>query len=175
MTNRWVARSRALLLGMLASVACAPTGRPAPRVVNDPCQDSAYLAMKARPVDSLSEREFQLLRDHQRLCLEVRQLTTLPAGAQHATIDPHQLIPSTKPGIGPGTSDIFIENVSNVPVIITALRLYDCTNIRTACTVSYPRARIGPGQIQRILTVHAFPDGASSFRYEYQYEVAGGH
>ncbi len=134
-------------------------------MVNDPCVDSAYLALKARPVDSLSEREFQLLRDHERLCLEVHQLTTGASGAQRTTLDPHLLRPSTKPGVMPGTSDIVIENDSDVPVIITSVRLYDCLNIRTACTLSYPRVRIGPGQSQRVATVHAMEGEPSSWAH----------
>jgi hypothetical protein len=44
-----------------------------------PCSDSLYLALKRKPVDSLSTREYELFRDRDRACLQ--NAGTQPVGA----------------------------------------------------------------------------------------------
>jgi hypothetical protein len=40
----------------------------APALAQSPCSDSSYLAMKRRPVDSLSAREYEVFRERDRAC-----------------------------------------------------------------------------------------------------------
>jgi len=161
----------AALVGILAGAACASKQHATPSAVG-PCQDSLYLALRARPVDSLSEREFQLLRDRDRVCLETATLSAAgPArSAPPASVNPNQVQGSTEAGLIPGTTDLYIENLSAAEIVISAVRLYDCVNITTACTVTRPQVRIPPGQELRVGMVRAMPESASSFRWEYHYE-----
>ena len=76
-------RSRALAilacLFVLPAVAGAQSSAPAA------CSDSLYLALKRRPVDSLSAREYELFRDRDRACLQ-------PAAGQGAAADASSVV-----------------------------------------------------------------------------------
>lgn len=63
---RWVVPAFALALTACAS---APSPPPEP----NPCTEPLYLRLKAAEPDSLSEREFERLRDMDQACREYRQ------------------------------------------------------------------------------------------------------
>ncbi len=160
-----------VLLGIVAA-ACAHSPQAGPQLVNSPCTDSQYLALKARPVDSLSEREYQFLRDRAQACLEVQKATAVKATPARPTsaFDPHQMESFSKSGAFPNTDDIYVRNNSNVTIVVVELRLLDCVNMATVCGTSYPRVTVGPGQTQRVMTVHRIPDAASSFSFTFRAE-----
>lgn len=62
------------MAGLFALAGCAtatppPTASP-PVAVADPCLDQQYVALKARPLDSLSEREYAYFLQYDAACLE---------------------------------------------------------------------------------------------------------
>jgi hypothetical protein len=70
---------RLLALFFAAQIAfsgCAPViqqaNQPDP---NSPCNDPVYVALKARPVDSLSAREYERLRDLDKTCVNWMAVT----------------------------------------------------------------------------------------------------
>lgn len=75
-----VALFAALLLAGAPTIARAQAAGQAPVA----CSDSTYLALKRRPVDSLSTREYELFRDRDHACLQqggAPTSTTAPADA----------------------------------------------------------------------------------------------
>ncbi len=160
-----------LLLGLLSARGTA-SAQAGPTTVNDPCADSQYLALKARPVNGLSEREYQLLRDQQRACLDIQKLKakSAPAPLSAADFDPRKLEAFSKTSAFPNTDDIYVRNNSGVPIVVVEIRLVECVNMVTVCGTSYPRITVGPGQTQRVLTVHRSPDEGSSFSFQFKAE-----
>lgn len=145
-----------------------------------PCQDSAYLAMRAQPVDSLSEREYEVFREREAACLEIQRARAgadeereraVPAGA----VQPWMIEARVEPGSAPGEQDIVIRNESDYRVMITALRLYECRGTRTFCGLTRPNVAIHPHQERKVLTVRYFQNAAvRSFQFEYQYQAVPG-
>ena len=81
----------------------------------------------------------------------------------------------TEAGEGVGTHNIYVENGSDVPIVVTSVRLIECRNIRNACGPKRLRTRIRPHDSRLVLTVRS--TGAStgwSYRYEYSWEVDQG-
>jgi len=63
--------SKLAVLAFAATIALAPpSGASGQTVPPSPCSDSLYVALKRRPVDSLSTREYELFRDRDRACLQ---------------------------------------------------------------------------------------------------------
>ena len=60
--------------------ACAPASGP--RVVNNPCDEPSYRALKARSVDSLSKREYEQLQRGDAACANMTQLLAASASAE---------------------------------------------------------------------------------------------
>lgn len=80
----WRPRALVSLAFLLVMPALAGAQSTAPVA----CSDSLYLALKRRPVDSLSAREYELFRERDRACLQSGTVQP-PAGApaQGATAD----------------------------------------------------------------------------------------
>jgi hypothetical protein len=157
----------------LALAACAAPAA-GPRVANNPCEDPAYRALKAQPVDSLSEREYQQLQEGNTACAQVTALLARSAAGGNprpqGRLDTDawtQAIPE-QPG-----QEIHIRNNSNVPIIGTQVTLNSCINLADPCGSHHPRIRIQPGDARRVLRVR-YRDGQvnSSFQYSYRVEPA---
>ena len=77
---------RVAALGLVAALAGCyhgpwdPGEKTAPAVtrsaLNSPCADTSYQRMKRTPVDSLSQREFEIFRMHDAACLEFQSRGT---------------------------------------------------------------------------------------------------
>lgn len=161
------------------AAACVPMpGAGSPP--SGPCQDSAYVAMRAQPVDSLSEREYQVFREREAACLEIQRARAgadeegqraVPPGA----VQPWMIQARVEPGSAPGEMDIVVRNESDYRVMITAVRLYECRGTRTYCGLTRPNVAVHPHQERKVLTVRYFQNAAvRSFRFEYQFEPASG-
>lgn len=91
-------RAIALLL-CLTLTACAATppsanrsGYPAPAaktrpLAPSPCSDSLYLALKARPLESLTDREYSYFADHDNACMEYQRTAKESEAAADRQID----------------------------------------------------------------------------------------
>lgn len=154
---------------LLFAAACAAPAS-GPRVVNDPCQDPQYLALKAQPVDSLSQREYQLLRDAAAACARVTELAAAggdaPARPGHLDTDAW-----TEPARNESGAEIFVRNKSTVPIIVTEVELVNCSNLADACGTTYPRIRLAPGDVRRVRRVRYGANGINS-RFQFRYSVA---
>jgi hypothetical protein len=76
--------SRLAVLAFAAAIALAlPSAASGQNPRPSPCSDSLYLALKRKPVDSLSTREYELFRDRDRACLQSAgtQPTSASSGA----------------------------------------------------------------------------------------------
>ncbi|MFS8533397.1 hypothetical protein, partial [Sphaerobacter thermophilus] len=60
-------------LATLLATSCATT-RPNTAQEPNPCIDPVYLALKERPVDELTPREYERLRDLDRACAEYQHI-----------------------------------------------------------------------------------------------------
>ena len=63
---------RPVLIGLVAAltIGCA-SANPRPQAVEpNPCTNPTYLALRERPLNELSEREYEHLRDLERACAE---------------------------------------------------------------------------------------------------------
>jgi hypothetical protein len=145
------------------------TGAAAAQTVESPCADSLYQALSAKPLDDMSEREYEYFRVRERACLEHQARAALVNQPRATRPDRRpELEASTRPNPH-GGADIHLRNASDFPVIVNSVRVYNCVNIRpVSCAVHYPRIRLAPGQSRRVLTVrYGSLQERSSYRYEY--------
>jgi hypothetical protein len=145
-----------------------------PRIANNPCDDPAYRALKAQPVDSLSQREFQQMQQGDAACAQVAAV--LAASANDAPRGPEPRIDTdawTQAMANESGQEIHIRNTSNVPIIVTEVTLNSCINLADACGRHFPRVRINVGDVRRVLRVR-YGTGTitSSFQYSYRVEPA---
>lgn len=63
-------KSRFGLMALLALLVFLPVTSSAQGRDTSPCSDSLYVALKQRPVDSLSAREYELFRERDRACIQ---------------------------------------------------------------------------------------------------------
>src|SRR2546427_12924028 len=71
--------------------------------------------------------------------------------------------------------EIYITNNSSVAVVIPSVRLYDCQNVGSPCTLIPLKIPIGPGQRKRVATVRASDrERAFSYHYKWTWTAAGG-
>lgn len=153
----------------LATASCASlAGGPS----SDPCQDPRYLALRAQPVDSLSEREFELLKQRDQACLDGRDAASAPGERRvSARVEPHLIEATTESAYGGGWY-VFIQNHSDAVVVITGINLVECRNIRGSCGMKRMNVELAPGQRERVMIVRPRPGGGDShFRYTYQYKA----
>jgi hypothetical protein len=162
-------RLLALVLPVLAA-ACATAG---PRVANNPCEDRAYRALKAQPVDSLSKREYEQLREGDAACAQVTAVLAASASAPPRRpaprLDTDAYTQAMQNELG---YEIFIRNKSNVPIIVTSVTLTSCVGIRDVCGTQHPRTRINPGDVRRVGRVRYQENMQASFQYTYRVEPA---
>lgn len=77
----------------------------------------------------------------------------------------------SEPSYGGGFS-IFVQNTSTVPIRVTGLSLYDCTNVRNRCdlirlnVLVAARARVRVGGVEP-----GSPDRGTEFRYSFTWAV----
>ncbi len=72
--------------------------------------------------------------------------------------------------------DIYITNNSSVAIVITSVRLFDCQNVGSPCTLIPLKIPVGPGQRKRIATVRPRDrERAFSFHYNWTWSAAGAH
>ncbi|HEX6908880.1 MAG TPA: hypothetical protein VF142_00715 [Longimicrobium sp.] len=164
---------RTLLLALatpLLMAACATAG---PRVTNNPCDDPQYRALKAQPVDSLSEREYAQLQEGSAACEEITRVlaggavASRPGSRQPGRLDTESYTQAMEHEPG---SEIFIRNTSSVPILVTSVTLNSCVGIRDACGTHHPRVRINPGDARRVLRVRFRADAITN-TYTYLYRV----
>jgi hypothetical protein len=156
--------------GLLLFAACA-TPAAGPRVANNPCDDPQYRALKAQPVDSLSQREYQALQEGDAACAEITRILASSSGAaprREERIDTDAYTQAMRNDEG---SEIYVRNLSSVPIIVTSVTLTSCVNLADPCNTQYVRVRIPIGDARRVLRVRYRVGGISSrFLYSYQVE-----
>lgn len=161
----------ALTALMLAACAAPASG---PRVANNPCEDPQYLALKAQPVDSLSEREYQQLQQGNTACAQVAAV--LAASADDESRRPPRHLDTdawTQAMANESGSEIHIRNKSPVAIIVTEITLTTCINLADPCGTHRPRVRIEPGSARRVLRLrYGTGLAASTFAYTYRVEPA---
>ncbi|HVH12365.1 MAG TPA: hypothetical protein VM759_04905 [Longimicrobium sp.] len=152
--------------------ACAPASGP--RVVNNPCDEPSYRALKARSVDSLSKREYEQLQRGDAACANMTQLLAASASAEprrpppRLDTDAHTQAMQSELG-----SEIFIRNRGTVPIIVTSVTLHSCVAVADVCGTQYPRTRINPGDVRRVMRVRYQAESVNaSFQYTYRVEPA---
>lgn len=88
--------SFAAVAGLVALAACAPLPQqptnsppqrdtpawPPPGVAAGPCADSAYVALKAKDLDEMSDREFAIFQQRDKACLDYQSETRITAAAK---------------------------------------------------------------------------------------------
>ena len=71
------------------------------------------------------------------------------------------------------SQSIYILNNSSVPVTITSIRLTECANVASACTLIPLRVRIEPSNRSRVFVVRPVdPDRAYSYKYAWTWSAA---
>lgn len=165
---------RTFLLALAAPLLMAACASAGPRVTNNPCDDPQYRALKAQPLDSLSEREYAQLREGNAACEEITRLlagnatAASPAPRQPERLDTEAYTQAMEHEPG---SEIFIRNTSPVPILVTSVTLTSCVGIRDACGTHHPRVRVNPGDARRVLRVRFRADAiTTTFRYHYRVE-----
>jgi hypothetical protein len=164
---------RTLLLALVAPLLVAACASAGPRVANNPCNDPQYRALKAQPVDSLSEREYAQLQESNAACEDITRLlagnaaSANPGPQQPERLDTEAYTQAMEHEPG---SEIFIRNTSSVPILVTSVTLNDCVGVRDACGTHHPRVRINPGDARRVLRVRFRADAITN-TYTYLYRV----
>jgi hypothetical protein len=68
---------------------------------------------------------------------------------------------------------IYITNNSSVPIVVTSIRIAECRNVASPCTLIPLRVPIGSGQRKRVFVVRpADPERAYSYRYNWTWGAA---
>lgn len=143
-----------------------------------PCADSLYQALRGKPLQDLSEREYEYFMQREKACTDFQTLNRL--------VNEPKTAPAARPSSGrPETEtftrassldrgvDVYVRNVSDRPVIVNSVRVYDCVGLRdTSCGMHYPKARLLPGQSRRVLSIRFREGERSSYRYTYHTSAA---
>lgn len=161
-----------LALSALARPAAAQNGAAPPR---NPCADSLYQALRARPLDALSEREYAYFQQREKACTDFQRFSALAnqtPQAQRASRRPLDTEATTRQAALGNAADVFVRNNSDRPIIVNSIRLYDCQNLMTICGMHYPKVRIAPNQQRRVFTIRYGSEGAPS-SYRFEYSVSG--
>ncbi|MGA9853015.1 MAG: hypothetical protein WBR15_08805 [Gammaproteobacteria bacterium] len=99
----------------------------------------------------------------------------LPIPVEKPNCDLHQQVCSWAETPAESRSQsIFIRNNTQWPILVTAMQLYGCINVRQACTVRQVKIELSPHASKKVFVVDpANPDGAYAyqFRYEYRFEI----
>lgn len=95
-----------------------------------------------------------------------------PAPSRHVPPSEHTVIAETDPSFD-GQS-IYILNNSSVPIVITSVRLTECVNIASPCTLIPLKVRVEPGNRTRVFHVRpADHERAYSYKYAWTWSPAG--
>lgn len=174
-------RYPALLVGLALSIglmAALPSRGAAQAVPASPCADSLYQALRTKPLNDLTEREYEYFKQREKTCTEFQRLAALANRPANAPAPPRREPISTEAftrAAGTGNAvDVFVRNNSEVPIIVNSVRVFDCRNVRdTSCTMHYPKTRIRPNETRRVITIR-FDSGldGNSYRYEYHTSAA---
>lgn len=164
-----------LLLLALAFAAATVFGAPAAaqqQPAASPCADSLYQSLRAKPLQDLSDREYEYFMQRENACTEYQTLNRLvnaPRPAAPATDWSRRSTETyTQASTLGGGVDVYVRNVSDRPVIVNSVRVFDCVGIRdNSCAMHYPKAKIHPGQSRRVLSIRYREGEHTSYRYEY--------
>lgn len=66
-----------------ARVRTAPAEKSRVALGPSPCADSLYVALKARPIDSLSDREYRYMMERDRACMEYQRTASATPAVIH--------------------------------------------------------------------------------------------
>ena len=70
----------------------------------------------------------------------------------------------------PLEDDVYLRNDTQWPIVITTFVLYDCANIKPACSATHPDFKLAPHQTRMIMQIApADPQGAYAFYYRFSY------
>lgn len=160
-----------LLLALAFSVfSCAPS--LAQDVPASPCADSLYQALRSKPLEGLSEREYEYFMQREKACTDHQRLTALvtqpgsPAPRQSER--PLASETRTRDNSNNGV-DVYVRNTSDRPIIVNSLRVSECQNVRlTSCGIHFPKMLIQPGSERRVYTIRFVSENQpTSYRYNY--------
>jgi hypothetical protein len=66
--------------------------------------------------------------------------------------------------------DLYVRNNTQWPIVITLFELYDCANIKPACTPTHPDFKLAPHQTRLFMAIApGDPQGAYAFHYRFSY------
>jgi len=94
-----------------------------------------------------------------------------PAPARSVAASDQTVVAEVDPSID-GQS-IYVTNNSSVTITVTSIRLSECVNVSSPCTLIPLQIRVGPGSRIRIFTVRpADPERSYSYRYAWTWGSA---
>jgi len=74
-----------LLIVLFLFTSCTTLVKAQTSTKPDPCKDSMLLVLKSKPLDSLSQRQFQYLQDKEKECENASQLESIQAQQSSTT------------------------------------------------------------------------------------------
>jgi hypothetical protein len=143
-----------------------------------PCADSLYQALRTKALNELSDREYAYFMQREKACTDYEKFRTLvdrPKGAlPERSSEPPRTEPSTRESALGGGAEIYVRNLSDRPIIVNSVRVFDCRNIREGSRgIHYPKAKLRPGEERRIYSIRFTGPGLeTSYRYEYSVSEA---
>jgi hypothetical protein len=167
---------RALLV-LLGIAVLIPAHTPAQEVVRSPCADSLYQVLRGKPLNELTEREYEYFKQRETACTDYQRLAALVAQRQIGTTSTAARRVSSESRTqanAQGGVDIFVRNTADEPIIVNSIRVYECLNLRVgSCGMHHPKLVIQPGREMRVLTIRfASRDRQSNYRYRYHTALA---
>lgn len=159
-------------MALAALVAVRPAAaQTTPPLVASPCADSLYQVLRGKSLDALTEREYDYFKQREKACVEYQQLRSLVDRPREAA-PRRDLALSTETYTQANTMsgvDVYIRNLSAVPIVVNSVEVYECQNLRTnSCGMHHPKTRIVPRQSRRVLTIRfGSADGRNGYRYRY--------
>ncbi|NDU91955.1 MAG: hypothetical protein G3I10_05000 [Ferrovum sp.] len=117
-----------------------------------------------------------LRRDYPRIAAQFLQPEPAPAPAQAPMpaqtrqASNGQTTTWLKHETHPLEDDVYLRNDTQWPIVITTFVLYDCANIKPACTTTHPDFKLAPHQTRIFMQIApADPQGAYAFYYRFSY------
>lgn len=161
-----------------ALLAARPDSAAAQAAPASPCADSLYAALRAKPLQELSEREYQYFMQREKACTDYQTLNRLVNEPPAARAPAPSRAPETETytresSFGAG-ADVYVRNISSKPIIVNSVRVYECQGVRdTSCGMHYPKAKLHPGQSRRVLTIRFIGESQrAGYRYTYHVSAA---
>jgi hypothetical protein len=152
------------LAAVLAAFAALPArAQEESPAAGDPCADSTYQALKARDAATLSDAEKQDLALRDLSCQAGGTVVIGRSPPFRASQFRMRRAPTT---MGEGV-DLYVFNLSTVPIIVESIRVYDCDEVRqVSCATHRPRTLIPPNQEKRVITIRYREGRERPARYE---------